>query len=387
MVHPHGRYLNVEVDIRFTSLHIAVVIVTMAGHPSGATIGRIPVSYQWVQFPMRTHSSCLPTQPPVRGNKRLGFTLVELLVVIAIIGVLVALLLPAVQAAREAARRSECSNNLKQIALAIHLHHDAREHLPISVSPWRGEAGRNPPPQGNTGMGWIVQILPYMEQAALFDFFQQHGSSGDMLRGSRLAAGIAEVALDGSPGMQSQLPALSCPSDPSALELSEMQWQWRRRSVAVTSYKGVIGDTRMGSGASVHQGSEPDCHNGTGCNGLFYRNTFQEPISFEQVIDGMSNTYMVGEDIPAHNYHSAAFYSNGDYASCHAPLNFKPQPPNPVQWPDVMSFRSEHPAGAHFAMADASVQFVTEDIDYCVYRATSTKAEGETEGARDCGVQ
>lgn len=316
-----------------------------------------------------------------------GFTLVELLVVIAIIGVLVALLLPAVQSAREAARRSECANNLKQIALAIQLHHDSQGHLPISVSPWFQEARDKLPPDGNTGMGWIVWILPYAEQQALFDFFQLHGASGNMLRGSRRAAGIGEEALDGDPGMQSQLPMLSCPSDPSAQELSDTQWQWTGQMVAVTSYKGVIGDTRMGGASSVHQGTEPDCHSRTGCNGLFYRNTFQEPISLEQVTDGLSNTYMVGEDIPTHNYHSTAFYSNGDYASCHAPLNFKPQPPIPKNWPDVMSFRSEHPGGAHFAMADASVQYVSEDIDYCVYRATSTKAEGETDGARDCGIQ
>ncbi|MEM9657696.1 MAG: DUF1559 domain-containing protein, partial [Planctomycetota bacterium] len=113
----------------------------------------------------------------------------------------------------------------------------------------------------------------------------------------------------------------------------------------------------------------------------------QEPISFRQIADGLSNTYMVGEDVPGHNYHSAAFYSNGDYASCHAPLNFKPEPPIPVQWPDVMSFRSEHVGGAHFAMADASVQFVGEDIDYCLYRAASTKAGGESEGEGAVGCR
>ncbi len=335
---------------------------------------------------MKTAANSLSRRIALRA-----FTLVELLVVIAIIGVLVALLLPAVQAAREAARRSSCVNNLKQIGLAVHLHHDAIGHVPISISPWPHEArASNTPPEGNTGMGWIVRVLPYMEQQPLFDLFMQFGSSGNMVmdvRRPRSNIGISSTELSGSPGMQSQLPVISCPSDPTALELSPTQWQWRNSEVAVTSYKGVIGDTRMGTDASVHQGSVPDCHNTVGCNGIFYRNNYQEPVSFEQVTDGLSNTYMVGEDIPAHNYHSAAFYSNGDYASCHAPLNFKPQPPNPVQWPNVMSFRSEHPGGAHFAMADASVQFVSESIDYCIYRATSTKAEDDIEGARGCGIQ
>ncbi len=340
---------------------------------------------------MKTASLKTAANSPVRRTALRAFTLVELLVVIAIIGVLVALLLPAVQAAREAARRSSCVNNLKQIGLAVHLHHEAMGNLPISISPWPGESPPSQrPAEGNTGMGWIVRILPYVEQQPLFDLFMQYGSSGNMnmnVRRPNTGTGISSVELSGSPGMQSQLPVVSCPSDPSALELSIDQWQWRGREVAVTSYKGVIGDTRMGTGASVHQGSVPDCHNTTGCNGMFYRNNFLEPVSFKQVTDGLSNTYMVGEDIPAHNFHSAAFYSNGDYASCHAPLNFKPQPPDPVQWPNVMSFRSEHPGGAHFAMADASAQFVSEDIDYCIYRATSTKAEDDIDGARDCGIQ
>jgi hypothetical protein len=87
---------------------------------------------------------------------------------------------------------------------------------------------------------------------------------------------------------------------------------------------------------------------------------------------------MVGEDIPAHNWHSTAYYSNGDYSSCHAPLNFKPNPPIPSEWWNVISFRSEHPGGAHFVLGDASVHFVSEGIDYFMYRGLSTKAGAET---------
>jgi prepilin-type N-terminal cleavage/methylation domain-containing protein len=297
-----------------------------------------------------------------------AFTLVELLVVIAIIGILVALLLPAVQAAREAARRSTCVNNLKQLALAVHLYHDANQVFPISISPW----AEGPRPTRNTsGKGWIISVLPHLEESALFDAFVP-GFEGVMTAGR----GIAHRDLAGL--MQTQLDVLQCPSDESVRVLSDTQWQWERRFVAVTSYKGVIGDTRMGGGSSIHQGFEPDCHNTIGCSGLFYRNDYQEPLAFQKVTDGTSHTFMLGEDIPRHNWHSTAFYSNGDYSSCYAPLNFKPQPPIPKDWWNVMSFRSEHPGGAHFATADASVHFVHDGIDYSLYRGLSTRNGGET---------
>jgi prepilin-type N-terminal cleavage/methylation domain-containing protein len=299
-----------------------------------------------------------------------GFTLVELLVVIAIIGVLVALLLPAVQAAREAARRSQCENNLKNIALALQNYHGARNQLPTSVSPW----AEGPKPVKNlSGKGWILTLLPFVEQQALFDEFKSKlGFEGAMSSGQ----GIARAVL--SEAMGRQLPVLQCPSDPSAQVISIEQYQWENRRVALTSYKGVIGDARMGGSSSIHQGTQPDCHNTIGCSGLFYRNDYQEPLTFKSIVDGLSNVFMVGEDIPLHNFHSTAFYSNGDYASCHAPLNYKPNPPTPIEWYNVMSFRSEHPGGAHFAMADASVHFVSESVDYFLYRALSTRNGGET---------
>src|SRR5688572_27028117 len=101
---------------------------------------------------------------------REGFTLVELLVVIAIIGVLVALLLPAVQSAREAARRMQCQNNLKQFGLALHNYHDANMAFPPS-SVWKQEAHIAELNSSNLGPNWIIMILPYMEQQSLFDSF------------------------------------------------------------------------------------------------------------------------------------------------------------------------------------------------------------------------
>ncbi len=307
------------------------------------------------------------TSAGTANRRRPAFTLVELLVVIAIIGLLVALLLPAVQMAREAARRVECQNHLKQLGLAAHNHHDAHRKLPISVSPFR--EGPQPWPRRD-GRGWILSALPYLEQQPLHDRFSRVFGS-DFLSG----AGLRDPAVRDA--VQTRLPVLQCPSDGSAGDLSADQWQWEGIEVALTSYKGVIGDNRMGGSQSMHPGSEPDCLHTGDCPGLFYRLTYQRPARLSQVRDGTSNTLLVGEDVPEHNAHSTAYYANGDYASCHAPLNYFPRPPRPRQWWDVMSFRSRHPNGASFCLADGSVRFIGQTIDYLLYRALSTKAGGE----------
>jgi len=300
------------------------------------------------------------------SGRRTGFTLVELLVVIAIIGILVALLLPAVQAAREAGRRSQCSNNEKQLGLAIHNYHDTFKQIPFGISPW-SEASR--PSSSLSGKGWIISVLPQLEQKNLYDQFAP-GFVGNMFSGGGIANPVCATA------MKTQLPFLACPSDPSD-RIRTDQYQWTGVQVVVTSYKGCIGDTRMGGGASIHPGTEPDCHPTTGCNGIFFRNSYQEKLTFAKIGDGTSNTFLVGEDVPQENHHSVAFYANGDYASCHAPLNYFPKPPDPDNWPNVISFRSRHPGGANFCMADASVRFVAQTIDYTMYRRFSTKANGD----------
>ncbi|GIW82425.1 MAG: prepilin-type N-terminal cleavage/methylation domain-containing protein [Gemmatales bacterium] len=290
-----------------------------------------------------------------------GFTLIELLVVIAIIGVLVGLLLPAVQKVREAANRLRCVNNLKQLGVAVHAYHDASNFLPISYNPWHGKSGA----------GWILHSLPFLEQQNLYRQFEV-GFNGAFFS----YAGINHPSCRAA--AKTQLPILQCPSDESVRQLSTQQFQWSGIPVALTSYKGVIGDTRMGGSRSIHPGTEPDRHWTTGNNGLFYRSTYLEPIRLDDIIDGTSNTFMIGEDIPEHNYHSMAYYANGDYASCHAPLNYMPDPPTPTQWWNVMSFRSRHPGGANFCLADGSVRYISQTINYSTYRALSTKAGGES---------
>src|SRR4051794_4931661 len=134
-------------------------------------------------------------------ESRKGFTLVELLVVIAIIGILVALLLPAIQAAREAARRGSCANNLKNLGLAALNHHDVMRHFPVSNGgPYGDEA-----PVAQYGTGWILNTLPQLEEQALFDQFKQAGAfSGHMRQGM-------DSANQPGNGLYSVTNGLSCP--------------------------------------------------------------------------------------------------------------------------------------------------------------------------------
>jgi prepilin-type N-terminal cleavage/methylation domain-containing protein/prepilin-type processing-associated H-X9-DG protein len=293
-----------------------------------------------------------------------GFTLIELLVVIAIIAVLIGLLLPAVQKVREAAARMSCSNKLKQLGLGVHNHNDAKGVLPQSVSPW-AEGG----PAPRTGRGWILEALPFMEQDNVYRQFEP-SRSGDMFSGGGLMLT--------QPQMATVLPVLACPSDPSPRTSTNM-YQWAPVNVAVTSYKGVIGTSNMGGGWPDSPSGTADNHYNTLPNGLFFRNSYQLKLNLLSVSDGTSNTFMIGEDVPLENQHSAAFYSNGDYASCHAPLNYFPNPPGSQagNWPLVISFRSKHANGANFCLADGSVRFINQNINRLQYQQLCTRNGGE----------
>jgi prepilin-type N-terminal cleavage/methylation domain-containing protein/prepilin-type processing-associated H-X9-DG protein len=289
---------------------------------------------------------------PLRG----GFTLVELLVVIAIIGVLVALLLPAVQAAREAARRTTCQNNLKQIPLTVQNYHDVHGRIPFAHNY-----------DNLSGRGWLVMTLPYREQQAIYDRLFPYFKGRFSRREGINHRDLAEV-------VKTPIEGFRCPADAEVqVETSTEQYQWPNQAIALTNYKGIIGDTKMGGAGE----GTADCHTSPDCRGLFWRFSYLVNIGFQDITDGLSNTFLAGEDLPRYNHHSGLYHGNGDYSSTHFPLNLKPEPPQPANWPQSITFRSDHPGGGQFAFCDGSVAFITDSIDFVAYQALSTRAGDE----------
>jgi prepilin-type N-terminal cleavage/methylation domain-containing protein/prepilin-type processing-associated H-X9-DG protein len=335
-----------------------------------------------------------------------AFTLVELLVVIAIIGVLVALLLPAVQAAREAARRSSCSNNLRNLGLAVLNHHDAKRHFPLSYGAFSLPESPKPQP----AVGWILETLPQLEQQSLYAQFKAGGAYEGRFRANEADRVLPNLGIASTKNgvscpklLQTQLPILSCPSDPSAATLRDDQWQFADWPVATTSYKGVADDTFLGEtfGGTYANANPPsgeydeppptydagathDCHNNVRCRGIFFRQSYQRPVKISSVTDGTSNTLMIGEDLPDYNRHSAAFYANGDWSSCNIPLNNLINVPaeaiDITAWWDQQGFRSRHPGGAQFCLVDGSVRFIAETIGNATYRTACTRDGEELAG-------
>ena len=213
-----------------------------------------------------------------RGSRQ-GFTLLELLAVIAIIGTLVGLLLPAVQTARESARRSECSNKLKQIGIALHNHHDAIGRFPSSFTstatyPFDGPSTRGAP--------WTVRVLPYLEAADRFATFSMtSGFQGEYSE---------STGTNRNPQFTANLDFV-CPSYPD-------------KTALVTNYFGV-----MGGGDSTLARATPATETLWFENGLLFANS---RIGFKDITDGSSATYLVGEGIYAWTKNNTLGYDNGD---------------------------------------------------------------------------
>ncbi|UUO07369.1 DUF1559 domain-containing protein [Blastopirellula sp. J2-11] len=293
---------------------------------------------------------------PSPRNRRLGFTLVELLVVIAIIGVLIALLLPAVQQAREAARRMQCTNNQKQLGLALHNYHDVNRSFPA------GFHNRN-------GWSWCTFLLPYVEQNAMYDQLSVTTSRMDFSDSNILS------------GAQTKITDFRCPSD-SAPDLNDYLTPKgsddSRPEVALANYVGSMGPDN----AAVTDSPG---------NGIFWALSY---IKMRDILDGTSNTFLLGE----RNYfvnkgslwvgvtHSSTGSSDKKMtlASVRTSDGALNDPTN------VKCFSSLHPGGALFTFCDGSVQFIPETIDaaydYTNSSGTQTISTYQRLGCRNDGV-
>jgi len=320
---------------------------------------------------------------------RPAFTLVELLVVIAIIGILVGLLLPAVQAAREAARRMQCSNNLKQLGLAFQNYHDTVRCFPINYAT-RGLLGfpNNGPGIANSGRSWLQMILPQIEQANLFN--RINFSLGLQPKSS---APTTPIGINRSVA-QTIVPTYLCPSDDSneggiLTNRSDLNETGAPADAwAVTCYKGCAGSNWQwgvfawtNSGATAVGGKNSGSSDGLNrCNGVLCsnQNNVNSPTRMRDLTDGTSNTYIIGEAMPGWSQWNWWYNPNAVTATTAIPLNrVLKVAKNIGNWPDNYSFASRHVGGGQFALGDGSVRFVSDSIDTFTYRAFSTISSGE----------
>ena len=303
-----------------------------------------------------------------------GFTLIELLVVIAIIAILIGLLLPAVQKVRESSARLTCSNNLKQIALAVHGFQDAQNQIPYNLNPNTYGYDDN-----GKSWSWLVRILPYIEQAAIFsklgqDSFGPTPAVADVPTFNSLAAIQAVV-----------IKSYVCPSDPGSNKLSTNRANGSTGSgTGPTNYKGVAGNN-WAWGNFQNTGPTGNNNGLDVGNGIFYRSDNTRALHLSRVTDGTSNTLMIGEDLMDINVHCGWVRANYATGTCSIPLNNglvtgQPGFNNAGDWPNLYSFRSRHTAGGNFAFADGSVKFIVEAIDLTLYRNLASVSGGEAIG-------
>lgn len=292
-----------------------------------------------------------------------GFTLIELLVVIAIIAVLVALLLPAVQQAREAARRASCKNNLKQLGLSLHNYHDTHNSFP---SGWIGVdlATRQPHVEGVSGMGWHVMLLPFLDQAPLYNQlnFSQPVTHADNILLRQTTLNLFRCPSDSGPERWS----IEDESSPGTVLLND---------VPTANYVGVFGTQEIHDCEALAIGQI--CHS----DGAFAHNS---KILMRDFIDGTSTTFMVGErrtntnvpaGEPAHYSTWMGVVVGGEEAFTRILGSTDHTPNEPGGHLD--DFSSQHTGGAHFVLGDGSVRFVGENIDLGLYQGLATRRGGE----------
>jgi prepilin-type N-terminal cleavage/methylation domain-containing protein/prepilin-type processing-associated H-X9-DG protein len=307
-----------------------------------------------------------------------AFTLVELLVVIAIIGVLVALLLPAVQAAREAARRMKCQNNLKQIAIGLHNYEDSFGRLPY---------GANAPCCNPPGDNWCIMLFPFIELKPLYDAMDHNG-----FLNSKTPANVAAA-------QNHKLPVFICPSDGAASKPIMDRGPQTGNNVTIGRghalwYPVSMGPTHMDTCPFCPAGTTPSETNwccqgwsfGSSANaalgipagtfaGMFGRHPTS--IRLAEVTDGLSNTFMIGETLPTHCVWQSVFVPNFPMSGQMIPMSTMEAAATNVNPGRVCGYKSHHPNGASMAMGDGSVRFVPRTVDYRAWCDIGTRAGGE----------
>ncbi|MFG0333989.1 MAG: DUF1559 domain-containing protein [Maioricimonas sp. JB049] len=311
---------------------------------------------------------------------RRAFTLIELLVVIAIIAILIALLLPAVQQAREAARRSQCKNNLKQLGLAMHNYHDTHgmfavgSGLDSTLNPWAGGAHR----KGSQ----LVKILPYVDQAPLYNRIP-------------FEADVDAWFFDVNNGVRTMaIPTFLCPSDTISVNTDRAHSNYlcsmgnqRMSDRGGWCSNQFPGDT-LGTGSSVGHGSTLDMGK---ISGMFAR--FASSARMRDAVDGTSNVILMGESRPNCNDHGSGgwFHGNAMFAlATTAPINYPTCRDEPGyvadscnawdNWQTSMGIKSRHEGGAHVLMTDGSVHFLSENADYDMIQRLGDRADGQPTG-------
>ena len=279
----------------------------------------------------------------IKQNDRSAFTLVELLVVIAIIGILVGLLLPAVQAAREAARRCLCLNNLAQLGLAVHTHEFSTEHFPSGVMNPSGPIRNEPIGQH---VSWIVQILPQLEQASVYRHFDQEAGT---------------YAVSNQKARAAKIPTLYCPSSPESKRSNKDE-------PGISHYAGCYNDSE----APIDAGN----------NGVLFLNS---RLRFSQIQDGSSQTILLGEMFAGKGdlgWASGTRATLRNTGSLQGPTKLQtergqsPEDELPGSL-EVGGFGSYHTGGAGFVFADGAVNFLSISIDEVLLKQLGNRADGE----------